>query len=105
MEAIIKQGKGQFKVKTGDTILVDKLALGETKKLVLDQVLMITDGDKTVIGTPYVPNATVSATIVREEVKGEKVIHFRYKAKKGYHRKKGHRQQYTEIKIGKIEVA
>lgn len=98
MEAIIQQGKDQFKVKKGDEIRVDNLKDDPKKKVVIEKVLAVSEGDKHHIGTPYVKGATVEAKVT-EHVKGEKVINFRYRPKKGYHRKVGHRQKFSILEI------
>ncbi len=103
MEAIIQHGKSQFRIKEGDIVLVDKLDHGTEKTIILEKVLLISDGTNNFIGAPYVTNAKVSASII-EDVKGDKVINFRYKPKKGYHRTVGHRQKFTKIEIKKIEL-
>ena len=103
MEAIIQQGKSQYRVKKGDVIKVDRLDLAPKKKVDIDKVLVIINGDKHLVGKPYVSSAKVSVTVV-EHGKHDKVINFRYRPKKGYHRKVGHRQDFTEIKINKIET-
>ena len=102
MQAIIQQGKSQYIVSEGDVIQVDKLDLDPKKKLDIEKVLLVTKDGKASIGQPYVKDAKVTATVV-EHGKGEKVINFRYKKKKGYHRTVGHRQQYTELQINNIE--
>lgn len=103
MEVVIQQGKSQFKVKEGDQIKVDKLDLEPKKKLTIEKVLLLIKDKESTIGQPYVEGAKVTATVI-EHGKGEKVINFRYRPKKGYHRTVGHRQDYTEIKINKIEA-
>lgn len=103
MEAIIQQGKSQFKVKEGDQIKVDKLDLEPNEKLTIEKVLLLMKDEVSTIGQPYIEGAKVIATII-EHGKGVKVINFRYRPKKGYHRTVGHRQEYTEIQINKIEA-
>jgi large subunit ribosomal protein L21 len=102
MYAIIATGGKQYKVAEGDIIKVEKLGV-EGATYTFDQVLAVNKGDKLVVGEPTVANATVSATIV-EEGKNKKVIVFRYKRKSGYHKKNGHRQPYTKVKIEKINA-
>ena len=103
MYAIIATGGKQYKVAEGDIIRVEKLGLEAGATVTFDQVLAVNKGDKLVVGEPTVANATVSATIV-EEGKNKKVIVFRYKRKSGYHKKNGHRQPYTKVKIEKINA-
>ena len=102
MYAIIATGGKQYKVAEGDTIRVEKLGAvaGETVKF--DQVLAVSN-DKLVVGNPTVAGATVEASVVGEG-KGKKVIVYKYKRKSGYHKKQGHRQAYTEVKIEKINA-
>lgn len=103
MYAIIVTGGKQYKVAEGDVIRVEKLGVAEGETVVFDQVLLVSkDGDLTV-GSPTVANATVSAT-VKAEGKAKKVIIYKYKSKKGYHKKQGHRQPFTAVTIDKINA-
>ena len=103
MYAIIATGGKQYKVAEGDIIKVEKLGVdaGETV-VTFDQVLAVNNGEMK-IGCPTVEGATVSATVVKEG-KGKKVIVYKYKRKTGYHKKNGHRQLFTEVKIEKINA-
>ena len=99
MYAIIATGGKQYKVSEGDIINVEKLGVEEGEKVTFDQVLAVSsDGLK--VGAD-VEGATVDATVVKNG-KGKKVIVYKYKRKTGYHKKTGHRQQYTQVKIEKI---
>jgi len=100
MYAIIATGGKQYKVSEGDIIRVEKLGVEAGETVTFDQVLAVNKGDL-VVGNPTVANAKVSATVV-EEGKNRKVIVYRYKRKSGYHKKNGHRQPYTKVKIDKI---
>ena len=102
MYAIIATGGKQYKVAEGDIIKVEKLGAAEGETVTFDQVLLISD-DKLTVGNPVVENATVTATVV-EEGKHKKVIVYKYKRKTGYHKKNGHRQAYTAVKIEKINA-
>ena len=93
MHAIIETGGKQYKVTEGDTLFIEKLASEAGENVTFDKVLAVIDGDKITVGTPVVEGA-----------KGKKVIVFKYKPKKGYRRKQGHRQPYTKVTIGKISV-
>ena len=103
MTAIIETGGKQFKVSAGDEILVEKLAADEGTTFVFDRVLGILNGEKTVFGKPVIEGATVTAEVIGN-VKGKKLIVFKYKAKKGFRKKKGHRQPYTKVKISEISA-
>ncbi len=100
MYAIIATGGKQYKVSEGDVIRVEKLGLNEGDTVTFDQVLVVSDGE-TKVGDPTVAGATVEATVVTEG-KAKKVIVYRYKRKTGYHKKKGHRQPFTQVRIEKI---
>jgi large subunit ribosomal protein L21 len=103
MYAIIKTGGKQYKVKEGDTLEVEKLDGEEGKDVEFTDVLLIySDKDKVDIGTPKVSGAKVVAKVLNPDVKGEKITIVKYKAKKRYRRKTGHRQKYTKVKIEKI---
>ena len=102
MYAIIATGGKQYKVAEGDIIMVEKLGLDAGSAVTFDQVLAVSDGELTV-GCPTVAGATVSGTVVKEG-KAKKVIVYKYKRKTGYHKKNGHRQLYTQVKIDKISL-
>ena len=102
MYAIIEQNGKQYKVKEGDVIAVDLLDHPESQKLEIEKVLMVVDGEKTRIGTPIVKGVNISAEVL-DDVKDDKVIAFKLRRRKKYRRKRGHRQAYTLLKIGKIE--
>jgi len=101
MRAIIETGGKQYKVAVGDVINVEKLTVDAGQGYVFDRVLCVLDGDNTVFGKPLVSGVTVNATVMSSG-KGRKLIVFKYKSKKGYRRKKGHRQPYTQLKISAI---
>jgi len=102
--AIIKAAGKQYRVSEQDVIDIDKLAVGEGEKVVIDQVLLVSDDNKGVkVGAPYVDGATVTARVVRH-YKGKKIRGFTYKPKKDYRRRYGHRQQLTSVAIEKIDV-
>ena len=102
MYAIIATGGKQYKVAEGDIINVEKLGVAAGEAVTLDQVLAVNNGELA-IGCPTVEGATVSATVVKEG-KAKKVIVYKYKRKSGYHKKNGHRQLFTEVKIDKINA-
>ena len=100
-KAVVKIGGQQFVVSEKETLLVDLLPEG-TKELTLD-ALLVTDGDKTTVGTPVVKGVTVKAKVVEDLVKGDKIRVIRYKAKKRVHKETGHRQKYSKIEIASIK--
>ena len=100
MKAVVTIGGKQYLVADNETLLVDRLPDG-TKELKLDALLTI-DGEKTAVGAPTVKGAVVTAKVVDDEVKGEKLRIIRYKAKKRVDTQTGHRQKYTRIKIVRI---
>ena len=102
MYAIIATGGKQYKVAEGDVIKVERLGAAAGEAVTFDQVLAVNNGEMK-IGCPTVEGATVSATVVKEG-KGKKVIVYKYKRKTGYHKKNGHRQLFTEVKIEKINA-
>ena len=101
MYAVIATGGKQYKVSEGDIITIEKLdaAVGET--VTFDQVIAVNDGTMKVADD--VKNATVTASVVTEG-RGKKIVVYKYKRKTGYHKKNGHRQLYTQIKIDKINA-
>ena len=101
MYAIIATGGKQYKVSEGDVIKVEKLNAENGSTVTFDQVVAVSDGSLKV--GENVANATVSATVL-EQGKGKKVIVYKYKRKTGYHKKNGHRQPYTQVKIDKINA-
>jgi len=102
MYAIIETGGKQFKVKEGDIIQVEKLELNEGDKHSFNNVLAVSTGSDINFGAPYISGASVSASVLSQG-KAKKVIVYKFKAKKGYHKKKGHRQPFTELKIESIK--
>ena len=101
--AVIESGGKQYRVSPGATIQVDRLQVKEGDKITLDRVLLLGDEDKVTVGKPTVAGATVTATVAKE-VKGKKIIVYRYKAKVGYDKKTGHRQDYTRLVIDGITL-
>ncbi len=102
MYAIIATGGKQYKVSEGDIITIEKLGAAAGESVTFDQVLAVNNGEL-VVGSPTVANAAVTATVVKEG-RGKKVIVYKYKRKTGYHKKNGHRQAFTQVKIDKINV-
>ncbi len=102
MYAIIATGGKQYKVSEGDVIRVEKLGLEVGENVNFDSVLAVHDGELKV-GAPTVAGASVSAKII-SNTKAKKVIVYKYKRKSGYHKKNGHRQQISVVKIEKINA-
>ena len=103
MYAIIETGGKQYRVQEGDVISVEKLNANPGDQISFDKVLVCGDGAEAVVGTPVVSTAKVTGTVV-ENGKGEKVIIFKYKAKKDYRKKQGHRQPYTMVEIKSVSM-
>ena len=99
--AVIKTGGKQYVVSSGQKLKIEKLEVEVGKEVIFDQVLLLEKGGKLAIGEPLVEGAKVAGKVL-EQGKADKVIAFKYKAKKRYHVKKGHRQKYTEVEITKI---
>lgn len=100
MYAVIMTGGKQYRVSQGDVIYVEKLNQEVDSKVNFD-VLMLGSEEGVEIGTPTLAGAKVEGKVLAQ-VKGEKIIIFKYKSKKNYHRKAGHRQQYTKVEITSI---
>lgn len=101
MYAVLKTGGKQYKVNEGDVIYVEKLGLEPDEAYTFNEILAIGSDDGIKVGAPYVEGATVTAKAVKEG-RSKKVIVYKYKPKKGYHKKQGHRQAYTKVVIEKI---
>jgi len=102
MFAVIKTGGKQYLVQPGDKIKIEKLETQAGKEVTFPEVLMLEKNKKLEIGTPFIAGATVTGKILGN-VKGEKLIIFKYKPKKRYKRKIGHRQQFTEVEVVSID--
>lgn len=102
MYAVIESGGKQYRVVEGDVIQVEKLPVEAGKKVELDRVLMVSDAEGVKVGTPVVEGAQVTAT-VQSHGRGKKIIV--YKHKKNYHKKQGHRQDFTSLYIDKIAAS
>ncbi len=103
MKAVIETGGKQYKVAEGDVIKVEKLAVEEGQEYSFDKVLVVAKDSDVTVGAPYVSGAKVSASVLGEG-KAKKVIVYKYKSKKGFHKKKGHRQPFTELQIKAISL-
>lgn len=101
MYAVIETGGKQYKVSEGDVIFVEKLDVEAGSTVNIDKVLVVADNGDIKVGAPYVDGASVEASAVKNG-KDKKIIVYKYKPKKGYHKKQGHRQPYTKLEIKKI---
>jgi len=104
MYAIVEIAGQQFKVEAGQEIFVHRLQAEEGSHLSFDEVLLVGEGDNITVGQPTVSGTSVSATVL-EHLKGDKVIVFKKKRRKGYRKKNGHRQYFTKIQIDSIGAA
>ncbi|MCZ7585100.1 MAG: 50S ribosomal protein L21 [Deltaproteobacteria bacterium] len=102
MYAVIETGGQQYKVKEGDTLKVERLDGDVGSKLTFDKILVIGDEGDTKLGRPYVDGARVESEIVAQD-RHRKVIVFKYRRRKGYQKKQGHRQPFTKVRITKVK--
>ncbi|MFP4465643.1 MAG: 50S ribosomal protein L21 [Candidatus Goldiibacteriota bacterium] len=103
MYAIVEFGGKQYKISEGSVIDVDKTAKTD-KEVKPDKVLLLVDKDEIKVGTPSVDNVQITAEIADDNVKGDKIIVFKWKRRKNHMKRQGHRHKYTKLKIKKIEV-
>ncbi len=103
MYAVVKTGGKQYRISEGEVFRVEKIRGEIGEQVDFNEVLMVSDREKVKIGTPLLPQASVIGEIVRQG-KAKKIIVFKQKRRKNYHRKTGHRQQYTEIRIKEIKL-
>ena len=103
MHAIIVTGGTQYKVAEGDTLYIEKLNAEAGDTITFDQVLAVLNGETATFGAPVVEGASVTSNVVKNG-KGKKVLLFKYKPKKNYRRRQGHRQPYTKVEITKINA-
>ena len=101
MYAVVKTGGKQYKVAPGENVMVEKLLAEVGAEVLLDEVLLVSEGDNVRLGQPKVPGATVKATVIAHG-RGEKVKIFKMRRRKHYQKHQGHRQNYTELKIDSI---
>ena len=100
--SIIETGGKQYRVSAGDSVQVERLAVEAGKPVTFDRVLLVNNEGKVTAGTPTVANATVEAEVV-EHIRGDKVVTFKMKRRKGYHKKIGHRQELSVVRIKEIK--
>ena len=103
MYAVIEACGKQYKVTKGDVVFFEKLDVEEGKKVTFDKVVLLSDDGKVEIGAPYVKGIKVEGKVVAHG-KGKKIVVFKYKPKKNYRRKQGHRQPYTKVEITAIKL-
>ena len=103
MYAVLETGAKQYRVAAGDTLEVERLDVAAGQPVTFDKVLLVNNDGKVVVGTPTVAQASVVADVV-SHIRGPKLIAFKMKRRKGYHRKVGHRQELTVVKITDIKL-
>ena len=103
MYAVIETGAKQYKVAAGDTLQVERLGVEAGSSITLDKVLLVNNEGQVTVGTPVVNNASVVADVVKH-IRGEKVVTFKMKRRKGYHKTIGHSQELTILKIKEIKA-
>ncbi len=103
MYAVIKTGGKQHKVKEGDVVIIEKMNADAGKKVTFDDVVMVDKDGEPVFDPKVLEKASVTGTVI-EQTRGDKITVFKYKAKKGYSVKQGHRQDLTKVKIDQIKV-
>ncbi|MCX8089825.1 MAG: 50S ribosomal protein L21 [Verrucomicrobiae bacterium] len=103
MYAVLETGSKQYRVTAGDTLEVERLPAEKGATVTLDRVLMVNADGKVAIGTPTVTGASVLAEVV-DHIRGEKKIIFKMRRREGYHKKQGHRQELTVIRIKEIKL-
>jgi len=103
MYAVFKTGGKQYRVSEGETLKIEKLEVEPGKKVTFNEVLMIADGENIQVGSPLVEKASVEAKVISQG-KGKKVNILKFKRRKQFMKKQGHRQLFTEIQIGKIKA-
>ena len=101
MFAVIKTGGKQYKVASGDVLAIERLPVEVGSHIDFEEVLLIGDGGKMTVGTPFLAGAAVAATVV-DQTRGEKILIFKKKRRQNYRRRKGHRQELTIVKIADI---
>jgi large subunit ribosomal protein L21 len=103
MYAVVETGGKQYRVAAGDTLEIERLNVDAGQPVTFERVLLVHQEDKVTVGAPTVPQATVVADVVKH-IRGPKLVAFKMKRRKGYHRKVGHRQELTVVKIKEIKA-
>jgi len=101
MYAVIKTGGKQYRVQPGETVQVEKLDVEVGKTVEFDEVLLVADGEHVRLGTPHVAGAKVVAEVV-DQGRDKKILVYKYRRRKAWHRKQGHRQPFTALKVTEI---
>jgi len=99
--AVVRSGARQYRASVGDTIVVEQLPVEVGQQLEMDEVLLVADGEHVEVGRPTVGGAKMLATVVAQE-KGPKIQIFKYRPRKRYRRRAGHRQRYTRLRVDEI---
>ena len=103
MHAVFQTGGKQYRVAPGDSVLIEKVPGNQGDSVTFDKIIMTSDGEQVSVGRPYLESARVTGRIVRQG-KARKVIAFKFRRRKGYRKKIGHRQQFTQVQIENINV-
>lgn len=101
--AVLETGGKQYRVQEGDVVFIEKIDAEEGTLVEFDKIVAVSGENGITLGAPYVEGAQISALVMRK-AKAKKIIVYKYKAKKNYHKKKGHRQDYTKIQIESIKA-
>ncbi|MCF7831847.1 MAG: 50S ribosomal protein L21 [Candidatus Pacebacteria bacterium] len=100
--AVIETGGKQYLITEGSALRIEKMVVSDNDTITFDKVLLVHDGKKTTLGTPYIDGAKVEASVTTGAGRAKKILVVRYKAKSRYHKKNGHRQPFTEVSIKKV---
>ena len=103
MHAVFQTGGKQYRVAPGESVLIEKVPGNQGDSVTFDKIIMTSDGEQVSVGRPYLENARVTGRIMRQG-KARKVIAFKFRRRKGYRKKIGHRQQFTQVQIENINV-
>jgi large subunit ribosomal protein L21 len=103
MYAVLETGSKQYRVAAGDTLQIERMPAEAGQTVTFDRILLVSKDGQVTVGTPTVASASVLADVV-EHVRGPKVVAFKMKRRKGYHKKIGHRQELTVVKIKEIQA-
>ncbi len=98
MYAVLRQGSHQYRVSPGDVIQIEKIDAEKGQEVELEDILLLNSADGVEIGEPRIPGAAVKARVLRQD-RGKKILVYKFKRRKGYEKRKGHRQDFTELKV------